>query len=159
MSAGRYTPMRPSKITDDYWVFAYAADRRGAPGYTGKWLVFVPAADVDDWCRRSQQPRARESWGPRSKAATARENELQRSPRVKVICVYTRDWRDQDDARRVLAHLRSALGVSWRLSYKADAATGADRYGDGSAIYVSQPGSLDFEDRTASRRAPAPGCQ
>jgi hypothetical protein len=62
-----------------------------------------------------------------------------------LICVYTRDWQDRDDVRRVLGALRE-LGVSWRLAYKTDEATGAGVYGRGSSIYVSQPGSRDFKD-------------
>ncbi len=62
-----------------------------------------------------------------------------------MICVYTRDWQDRDDVRRVLGALRE-LGVSWRLAYKTDEATGAGVYGRGSSIYVSQPGSRDFKD-------------
>jgi hypothetical protein len=61
--------------------------------------------------------------------------------------MYTRDWQDRDDALRVLGALRD-LGVSWRLSYKTNEATGAGVYGQGSSVYVSQPGRRDFEDRT-----------
>jgi hypothetical protein len=60
--------------------------------------------------------------------------------------VYTRDWQDHGDVRRVLYGLRK-LGVSWRLSYKTDEATGAGVYGRGSSLYVSQKDSTDFEDR------------
>jgi len=66
---------------------------------------------------------------------------------VKLICVYTRNWQDKDDVKRVLRRLRG-LGVSWRLSYKTDEATVFGVYGAGSAAYVSQPGSRDFDDRT-----------
>jgi len=62
-----------------------------------------------------------------------------------LICVYTRDWQDRDDVRRVLGALRG-LGVSWRLAHKTDEVTGAGVYGRGSSIYVSQPGSRDFKD-------------
>jgi hypothetical protein len=85
--------------------------------------------------------------GISAKAATARHSELATSPRTKLICVYTRDWQDQDDVRRVLRQLRD-LGVASRLSYKTDEATRLGAYGAGSAIYVSQPGSLGFDDRT-----------
>jgi hypothetical protein len=66
---------------------------------------------------------------------------------MKLICVYIRNWQDKDDVGHVLRHLRD-LGVSWRLSYKTDEATVSGVYGAGSAAYVSQPESLDFEDRT-----------
>jgi Bles03-like protein len=60
--------------------------------------------------------------------------------------IYTKDYRDQQDLARVLAKLR-AMGISRRLSYKEDAATRALRYGSGAALYVSQPGTLDFSKR------------
>lgn len=63
------------------------------------------------------------------------------------VCVYTPDYEDKSDVRRVLRALRQDHGIRWRLSYKTDQATEAGVYGRGSAIYVSQPGSLDFEDR------------
>jgi hypothetical protein len=60
-----------------------------------------------------------------------------------VIVVYTADWQDHDDVRRVLRELRR-LGFGGRLSYKTDAATIAGRYGKGAATYVAAPGSGDF---------------
>lgn len=64
--------------------------------------------------------------------------------------MYTRDWGDQEDVARVLAGLR-ALGIKWRLSYKTNLATASRRYGTGSAIYVSQANSLEFDDRTGGQ--------
>jgi hypothetical protein len=87
--------------------------------------------------------------GPSAKVATARPNPHSRNPKVRLICVYTSDWRDKDDVRRVLRRLR-AIGFQERLSYKTDDDTMAGRYGSGSAIYVSQPGRDDFEDRIQS---------
>jgi hypothetical protein len=65
---------------------------------------------------------------------------------VRLICVYTSDWHDKDDVRRVLRGLRE-LGISWGLSYKTDEATLDGRYGSGVSIYVSQQGD-DFDDRS-----------
>lgn len=42
-----------------------------------------------------------------------------------VICVYTRDWRDQVDVTTALRRLRE-LGYQGRLSYKEDADTHVD---------------------------------
>lgn len=92
------------------------------------------------------------SLGSEAKAATARPNSLEASPGKKPICVYTRDWQDRDDVRRVLGALRD-LGVSWRLSYKTDEATSAGVYGRAASVYVSPPGSRDFRDSAP----PAPG--
>jgi hypothetical protein len=84
--------------------------------------------------------------GPSAKVATAWPNPCARDPGKRIICIYTRDWRDRDDARRVLTELRCA-GFTGRLSYKTDSDTLERRYGRGSALYVSQPGSSDLEVR------------
>ena len=106
-----------------------------------------PVVGADPDRHRARAP------GISAKAATARHNDLVTSQRTKLICVYTRDWEDQDDVRRVLGQLRD-LGVTWRLSYKTDEATLSGVYGTGLAIYVSQPGSLDFDDRTCRPEPP-----
>ena len=148
----------PSQVTDDYWVYADCPAAEGADASaTGKWLVFVPAGRIDWWWEQirlaTEQGRLGISARISAKAATARVSELAVSPRMKLICVYTRNWQDRDDVRRVLRQLRD-LGVSWRLSYKTDEATLSGVYGTGSAAYVSQPGSLEFDDRT--RPLPVP---
>jgi len=43
---------RPSTCTHRYWIYAYEpSGRRGTPSEDGggKWLVFVPAENVDQW--------------------------------------------------------------------------------------------------------------
>lgn len=145
----------PSKITGDYWVYADGPAATAADGArTGKWLVFVPARQVDQWWELIRLATEQGLLGISAKAATARPNELATSQRTKLICVYTRDWQDHADVLRVLQQLRD-LGVISRLSYKTDQATASGVYGTGSAMYVSQPGSPDFDDRT-SRRRPCP---
>src|SRR5215471_3709707 len=101
---------KPSEVTDDYWVWA-----GGPPGEpieldaTGKWLVFVRADELDDWWETIAVATRRGELGCQAKAATARENPNAHS-NAKLICVYTRDWRDKDDVCRVLTRLRE-LGV------------------------------------------------
>ncbi|HEV2377012.1 MAG TPA: putative phosphothreonine lyase domain-containing protein [Streptosporangiaceae bacterium] len=152
---------RPSQVTADYWIYADSpgTDADGM-GRTGKWLVFVPAARIDSWWQKIKHATEAGDLGVSAKAATVRPNPLATSPKTKLICVYTRDWHDHDDVRRVLRELR-VLGVSWRLSYKTDDATISGVYGTGSAVYVSQPDSQTFDDRTdrssRSVRAPGPG--
>ena len=146
----------PSQITADYWVYADAPGLElDDDGRSGKWLVFVPRERIDTWWDKIKDATERGHLGICAKAATARANPLATSPKTKLICVYTRDWRDQDDVRRVLQHLRG-LGVTWRLSYKIDDATISGIYGAGSATYVSQPASLTFEDRSGAAPALSP---
>lgn len=138
----------PSQVTDDYWSHAESpAVNEADECRTGKWLVFVPARQVDRWWELIPIATEQGRLGISAKAATARHNELATSQQAKLICAYTRDWQDQGDVRCVLRQLRN-LGVTWRLSYKTDEATLSGVYGTGSAIYASQPGSPDFDDRT-----------
>src|SRR5438132_14395920 len=64
--------------------------------------------------------------GP-SKAATAKPNPNAVSTDRKVIGVYSYDWTDYDDVMRIRAELKN-LGVNWKISYKSDADTMADKY-------------------------------
>jgi len=119
----------PSKVTGDYWVYADSPAATEADGArTGKWLVFVPARQVDQWWGLIRLATEQGLLGTSAKAATARPNELATSQRTKLICVYTRDWQDHGDVRRVLPQLRN-LGVTARLSYKTDEATASGVYG------------------------------
>ena len=118
--------------------------------YSGKWLVFVPIDQVDYWWDVLRAEVERGQLGPSAKVATAAPNPLTRSPVERVICVYTQDFRDHDDVRRVLAGLRR-VGVTWQLSYKTDRDTIDGKYGHRSASYVSRSESHNFEDRTADR--------
>lgn len=138
--------LRPSTYSDDFWIFADAPDR-GPVRAPGKWMVFVYTADVDRYWALISHAVEQGSLGPSAKVATAKPHPHATNPRARLICVYTADWRDRADVRRVLATLRG-LGVSWRLSYKTDEATTGGQYGPGSSIYVSPPESDDFDDRT-----------
>jgi hypothetical protein len=147
---GRQDRRRPSQVTGDYWVHASAPDHReqyaAGEGRSGKWLVYVPVARLDAWWELVRDATWRGDLGASAKAATARPNELQASPGNRLICVYTGDWQNLSDVRRVLGAVRD-LGVSWRLPYKTDAATSAGVYGRGVSLYVSPPGSRDFSAR------------
>lgn len=138
---------KPSELTNRFWVYADApghekADREAV----GKWLLFIPVVQVDQWWDRIKDATEAGCLGVGAKVATARPNPRAVSPETRLICVYTRDWHDRDDVRRVLGALRD-LGVPWKLAYKTDAATAAGVYGRGASVYVSQPGSRDFRER------------
>jgi hypothetical protein len=112
---------------------------------SGKWLVFTPPEDHDDAWDRIRAATELGGLGYAAKAATALQGRANRAGAL-VTCVYTHDYEDHDDVRRVLVALRE-LGIGGRLSYKSDETTLQGTYGRGTAIYVSQPGSSDFEDR------------
>lgn len=126
------------------WLFDQLAENR-ARRDSGNQHFAGTADQIDARWDQIKQATGQGHLGIAAKAATARQNPRATS-RAKLICVYTRDWQDHGDVRRVLYGLRK-LGVSWRLSYKTDEATGAGVYGRGSSLYVSQKDSTDFEDR------------
>ena len=145
----------PSQVKNEPWVRALGPGSLGeidldaTETTTGKWLLFIPSADHDEtWVKIKKATKAGRL-GVGAKAGTALNTAM--SPhaqgRVRLICVYTADWTDDADVKRVLRELR-ALGFNGRLSYKTDAATLTGKYGKGTATYVSQPGSLDIQRRT-----------
>jgi hypothetical protein len=74
----------PSKVTSDYWVFAHGPAASAADGArTGKWLVFVPARQIDRWWGLIRPATEQGLLGISAKAATARLNELAGSQRTK----------------------------------------------------------------------------
>lgn len=82
---------------------------------TGKWMIFRSGENVDALWPVLMQSLHQGKLGTSMKAATKNDPGT-------LICVYTQDWRDIGDIRRVLIELR-ALGVNERLYYKADEQT------------------------------------
>jgi hypothetical protein len=145
----------PTEVAAHWWIHAYA-DKGPQPAgqASGKWLVFVPVRYVDQYWRIVKQAVEDGKLGPAAKVATARPNPDEIDPTRRPIVVYTTDWRDEDDVRRVLRGLRS-LGISWRLTYKTDEATMTGVYGRHAGTYVSPSGSSDLINRTAARSKPS----
>ena len=124
-----YAESNPSEVTEVYWL--YALRQKGAyPRPTprsGKWLVFVDRNAVDTvWATIKQATEAGQLGGS-AKVATAKPNPYATDPNTRVICVYTYDWTDEADVRRIRAELR-ALGITQKIPYKADADTLRDKY-------------------------------
>lgn len=93
----------------------------------GKWLLFVPAAKIDDAWAAIKQTTQEGRLGGSAKVATARPNPNATNPNVRVICVYTYDADDEEDVTRVREELRR-LGYTRKIPYKTDDATLAGRY-------------------------------
>jgi len=114
-------------------------------GMSGKWLVFVPAAQLEAAWEHVKAATEESLLGPSSKAS--RRVIPGRDP---VMCVYTRDWSDPGDLTRVLAELRR-LGFGSHLSYKEDIAThvrlykGTTKYP--ASLYVAAAGATTFTQR------------
>ena len=120
---------KPSEVTDSYWI--YAERKTGfypsATENVGKWLVFVPLCQIDEVWQKIKVATQKGKLGNATKAATARPNPLAARPDSKVICVYTYDWTDEADVRRIRQELRK-LGITSRIPYKTDKDTLAGKY-------------------------------
>jgi hypothetical protein len=144
---GRAGNPRPSEVTEDYWIHVDSADRSSHEELRGgKWMLFTNPAEHDDVWTKIREATVAGGLGCAAKAATAKGNPLQDDSQALLTCVYTYDYEDLEDVGRVLVALRN-LGFTGRTSYKTDEDTRAGKYGKGSAIYVAQPESVEFDDR------------
>jgi hypothetical protein len=85
----------------------------------------------------NQDRHGRGSLGGSAKVATSRPSPRAKSPDLRVICVYTYDWKDEKDVMRVRRELRK-LGVTERIAYKADEDTLAGNYSGGQAGRIAK---------------------
>ena len=120
---------KPSEVIDSFWL--YAKRKSGVyPEHSengGKWLIFVPSEKVDDIWEKIRIATEQVLLGSSSKVATARPNPNAANLETKVICVYTYDWMDENDARGIRETLRQ-LGITSKIPYKADRETQAGVY-------------------------------
>jgi Domain of unknown function (DUF1917) len=136
--------INPSAIIDAFWVWADSPspptedDVRG-----GKWMIFSSPERHDDAWALVRDATEGGSLGIQAKAATAKVNPLAKGSKSKLICVYTRDYEDQEELRRVLRRLRE-LGFVEKMFYKTNQATRSGTYGAGATRFVAQAGSCDF---------------
>ena len=65
--------------------------------------------------------------GDRAKVSTAKPNPNARDPNRRVLCVFTYNYEDIEDVRRIREQLRR-IGVNEKIAYKADEDTKAGRY-------------------------------
>ncbi len=104
---------------------ALAVVARRFPSCTrvGKWMLFVPWGQIDEVWAEIAQAVVSGELGPSAKVGPQGASE---GPQA-LICVYTYDFTDVADRRRVRARLR-ALGHAKPLSYKPDVFTYWDVY-------------------------------
>ncbi len=124
-----YDDRKPSEVTDGYWLHAYRK-KLGYPRATprcGKWLVFAPMADIDSLWAKIKLATEEGRLGDSSKVATAVPNPNSTNPDSSVICVYTYDWQDEEDVRRIREELRK-LGIVNKIPYKSDEDTRDGKY-------------------------------
>ena len=119
----------PSKTTSNYWIFA---ERKNGeyPEHSvrgGKWLIFVSNHNVDRIWAKIRTAVEEGKLGGSAKVATAKVNLDFPGSKTKVICVYTYDWQDEKDVKRVREELRK-IGIARKIAYKADADTFEGKY-------------------------------
>jgi hypothetical protein len=127
--APTYDTANPLEVTEVFWL--HAERRKGRyPESTpraGKWLVFVPLNSLDDVWSKIKLATEEGRLGGSSKVGTARPNPNATNPNSRVICVYTYDWKDEKDVRRVREELRK-LGIIAKIPYKSDEDTLSGKY-------------------------------
>ena len=131
--------LKPSEVVDAYWIFA-ERESGGYPDATensGKWLIFVPVRQVDVVWAKIKRATEEGKLGGSAKVATARPNPNATNPATKVICVYTYDWTDEKDVRRIRQELRN-LGIVAKIPYKADQDTDAGKYAPRGGARISK---------------------
>jgi hypothetical protein len=119
----------PTRTTLMYYIIQDAPDvEKGQVDdeNAGKWLIFVDRDKVDEAWRVIRDETIAGRLGISTKVSTAKPNPDSRDDR-KVIFVYTRDWRDEDDVMRVRERLRE-LGYDERLGYKRNIETYKGEY-------------------------------
>ena len=120
---------KPSEVFDQFWLYAErkAGTYLAATENCGKWLIFVPLVQVDEVWAKIKLATEEGKLGSSAKVATAIPNPNATNPDTKVICVYTYDWTDEQDVRRIRQELRQ-LGITSKIPYKADEDTHAGKY-------------------------------
>lgn len=124
-----FSDAKPSEVTEVYWI--YAIRKKGqypkSTPRSGKWLIFVDPKNVDEVWLKIKKAVEEGKLGSSAKVATAKPSPLAGKSNAKVICVYTYDWTDEKDVKRIREELRK-LGVTNRIPYKADEDTLSGKY-------------------------------
>jgi hypothetical protein len=98
---------------------------------TGKWMLFPAVEEVDLVWAAVAAATAGGELGVAAKVETAAEEEEgdDGGRGARLACVYTRDFRDEADVRRVLVGLKErGLVGRWGLSYKCGECSGGEAY-------------------------------
>jgi len=124
-----FSDANPSEVTDVYWIHA-KSEKSEYPKSTersGKWLIFADISVIDEVWAKIKKATKEGKLGDSAKVATAKPNPNATNPATKVICVYTYDWADEKDVKRVREELR-ILGITTKIPYKADEDTLSGKY-------------------------------
>ena len=124
-----YSDAKPTEVTDVYWI--YATRKKGKyPKPTprsGKWLIFVNPENVNEVWKKIKKAVEEGKLGNDAKVSTAKPSSLAGKSKAHVICVYTYDWTDEKDIKRIREELRK-LGITHKIPYKTDEDTLKGKY-------------------------------
>ena len=131
--------INPSQATNEYWLFANRKKGTYPPHSEngGKWLIFVPMERVDKVWFKIKLATEEGMLGEMSKVATAKDNPNAINSSIKVICVYSYDWTDEEDVMRIRQELRQ-LGITRKIPYKADEDTESGKYANQGTKRISK---------------------
>ena len=131
--------LKPSEVMDSFWI--YAKRKIGSyPEHSengGKWLIFIPTQKIDDMWGKIRTATEEGLLGDSSKVSTARPNPNAANSDTKVICVYTYDWTDELDVKKIRESLRQ-LGITSKIPYKADKETRSGAYVNRGSTRISK---------------------
>lgn len=117
--------LRPSSVTDYYWIRAWAPEAVEAPRRSGKWVIEVHADQLDEAWRRVAEALRAGRLATSAKARTARPHPFVDERGLKVICVHT-NAEDFGERTRVYGELRRLGFAAGALRYRTDHETLVD---------------------------------
>ena len=125
--------MKPSETNDRQWIFTVSQILQEVDtDNAGKWLIFVPQESIDEHWEKIKLATESGILGFQSKTSTKLSG--MRYPGDALICVFTKDYRDDADIKRVREELRK-LGHTQRLAYKRNKESDAHKYGSESVYF------------------------
>lgn len=90
-------------------------------------MIFISNHSVDRIWAKIRVAIEEGRLGSIAKVATAKINSASANSKIKVICVYTYDWRDEKDVKRVREELKK-IGIARKIAYKTDEDTEQGKY-------------------------------
>ncbi|MEK6871354.1 MAG: putative phosphothreonine lyase domain-containing protein [Nanoarchaeota archaeon] len=123
--------VKPSQITEEYWVYAINESKNKYPESTkncGKWMIFAyKGKELNNIWESVKKAIEKRLLGNSAKCSTSKDNENSLNKSSGVICVYTYDSHDKKDLKRIAEELFKIENVE-KLFYKEDNATREGRY-------------------------------
>lgn len=114
----------PNQETERFWIYARRRDELYPKNteFSGKWLIFVDATAVNTVWKKIKKATETGLLGSASKVSTAKAGDQNNSASQRVICVFTYNYKDEEDVLRIRQQLVD-LGITQKIPYKSDLQT------------------------------------